>query len=184
MMSSNAISISDYSFTSSDSLVLDTNVWIYIYAPNMQNDWKTEAHSNAFSKIRSAQSEILIDVTILSEFSNCYARIEFEIFKSFTGHQNLDFKGFRKSQDYKRVAEAIADAIRRILNLSKLIGSGIEECDIEELLSDYQVKRLDFNDHVITEICKRNQCKLVTHDSDFANMEITLLTANKRLLSN
>ena len=41
----------------------------------------------------------------------------------------------------------------------------------------------DFNDQVITEICKSNGFTLITNDSDFKTQEIPILTANTSLLA-
>ena len=39
-----------------------------------------------------------------------------------------------------------------------------------------------FNDQVITEICKNNGFTLITNDGDFKTQEISILTANAKLL--
>ena len=50
------------------------------------------------------------------------------------------------------------------------------------LLNDYATGDYDFNDQVITEICKNNGFTLITNDSDFKTQEIPILTANAKLL--
>ena len=50
------------------------------------------------------------------------------------------------------------------------------------LLNDYATGDYDFNDQVITEICKNNGFTLITNDGDFKTQEIPILTANAKLL--
>ena len=51
------------------------------------------------------------------------------------------------------------------------------------LLTDYESKCPDFNDQILVELCKSRSLKFVTHDGDFKDYSITVLTANKGMLS-
>ena len=53
---------------------------------------------------------------------------------------------------------------------------------MDNLLNDYATGDYDFNDQVITEICKNNGFTLITNDSDFKTQDIPILTANSKLL--
>ena len=54
--------------------------------------------------------------------------------------------------------------------------------EMNELLDDYAAGGFDFNDQVITELCKRKGLTLITHDGDFKDSGVPILTANKKLL--
>ena len=53
---------------------------------------------------------------------------------------------------------------------------------MDGLLTDYAAGNSDFNDQVITELCKNNGFTLITNDSDFKTQDIPILTANSNLL--
>jgi len=71
--------IKSYVFKPTDELLLDANIWLSVYAPRRPNDWRAAVYSRALSDMLLAQSRIYIDVLIISEFINAYARIEFYI---------------------------------------------------------------------------------------------------------
>lgn len=51
----------------------------------------------------------------------------------------------------------------------------------KKVLGDEAVE--DFNDQVLAELCKSRNLTLVTHDGDFKDLGLNLLTANQSLLS-
>jgi len=181
-MTANTINIGSYTFTQTDELLIDANVWLYIHGPQVQGDWKSKNYSNALANILQAKCNIFIDVLILSEFINRYSRLKCTQEKGSS--DPATFKSYRQSSDFKTVAKDIADAVRRIFKHSKCIESGLTSIDINNLLADYESKCLDFNDQILAELCKSKSLKLVTHDRDFKDYDITVLTANRNMLSN
>ena len=61
--------------------------------------------------------------------------------------------------------------------------SGFEKVDIGALLAEYEAGDTDFNDQILVELCRVKGLTLVTHDVDFKDRGLTLLTANQRLLA-
>jgi predicted nucleic acid-binding protein len=177
----NIIPIEDYSFSEADEFLIDTNIWLYLYGPQIPKDWKTRVYSKSLKNILAAKSKIWIDVLILSEFINRYSRIEFEA--SITSGATVNFKNFRKSTAFVPIATAIANAVKRIIKQSLRSSSGFENLDINTLIQQFKSERPDFNDQVFVELCKSKKLKLITHDSDFKDCGITVLSANKKLLS-
>ena len=53
---------------------------------------------------------------------------------------------------------------------------------IDGIMDEFSESRSGFNDHVLTDICKRESLTLVTDDSDFRDKDIRILTANNTLL--
>lgn len=96
-MVSKALSVANYNFTPDDELLLDTNIWLFIYGPQKPEDARVMIYSQAFAKILAAHCKIYIDVLIVSEFINTYARIKWDVL----GKPHKDFKKFRKCQDFK-----------------------------------------------------------------------------------
>lgn len=181
MMKNKTFKIDRYSFTKNDALLLDANIWCFIYGRQDPTDWRIPVYSKALANILKAKSSIFIDVLVLSEFINRYSRIEYEIAKTSGGPK--EFKAFRKSSRFKTTVVDIVAASRQILRHCQRTGSGFELLDINALLSDHQIKCPDFNDQILTEACKAQGLKLVTHDGDFKDCGLTVLTAQKYLLN-
>lgn len=178
-MANKAVNIESYDFQASDQLLFDTNIWIYILVPQSPKNRYAKIYSDKLNQIITAQSSIYIDALILSEFINRSSRLSFN---SFPSNQFKDFKEFRNSSYFKPFAVNIAADIRRILSFSSRIESGFNELAVDDLIDEYQKGDSDFNDQILTAICKRRGLKLVTNDSDFNSKEILILTANSKLL--
>jgi predicted nucleic acid-binding protein len=177
-MENKAHPIDDYRFMEKDGFLFDANIWLLLYARQDQNDQRIPRYSKALKRILQAKSRIFIDLLVLSEYMNRYARIEHD----FATKRSGNFKSFRNSPKFKPIAADIVNSTKRILNQCERIGSSFEQVDMDALLSDYQIKCPDFNDQMLAETCKIHHLKLVTDDADFKDYELTLLTANRRLL--
>ena len=94
-----------------------------------------------------------------------------------------DFKTFRRSAEYKPVAKSISDACRRIVKSCTRIESGFASVDVDVLLDRYKEGKSDFNDQILTHLCKHQGFTLVTDDGDFRVSGLKVLTANWRLLT-
>ena len=177
-MSYKAVRVSDHDFTHQDRLFLDTDIWFYLYGPKGSRRRWVQLYSNIFNRILSAKSKIYIDVLVLSEFINTYSRTQWK----FVARHIESFKDFRNSSDFKPVAQEIGAKVTSILKHCSRIESGFSTLAIDDLITDYAAGNSDFNDQVITEICRSNKLTLITHDGDFRSQEIPILTANSQLL--
>ncbi len=181
MMTRNAVqSIDAYQFSSTDALLFDANIWIYLHCPESSPRTRVVAcYSGALKRLLSAECHIFIDVLVLSEFVNRYARVVHQTTPAWRARR---FKDWRDSDDFGRVAGAIANACRRILKVCEPTESGFESVNLSGLLSSYEAGHSDFNDLMLAELCRARGLVLITHDADFRGSNITLLTANHRLL--
>lgn len=170
--------ISGYEFKPADRLLLDANVWLFIYGPHKPGDEKVAVYSHALARIKAAQSCIYIDVLIVSEFINRLSRLKWK--QNFSKYG--DFKQFRKSKDFKSVARNIAADVKYVLGLCTRVSSGFESLEINRLIDKYSEGNADFNDQVLSDLCNRTGMKLVTDDSDFKGRDIPIITANHKLL--
>lgn len=179
---SKAFDISSYKFAEADKLFFDANIWLSLYGPQgAPNDPKAQIYSNALAEAVRAKSQIWVDALVVSEFVNRFARIEYDIqFPNRTKRPN--FKQFRNSPDFKPISQAIAAAVRNILKFSARIESGFSVVDINALLSEFETNPNDFNDQILAGLCKNNSLVLVTHDSDFKDKGVDILTANQKIL--
>lgn len=180
-MTHRALALTSYNFKPDDKLLLDANIWLFIYGPRSPGDTKVEVYSDAFNKILTAQCRIYIDVLIVSEFINTYARLKWNLWKKDSGSP-IEFKQFRKSERFKSIAQDIAADVKRILKHCLRMDNGFGSLAIDALINDYASGNFDFNDQILANLCKNNGLKLVTDDSDFKNHEIFIITANKWLL--
>lgn len=179
-MKHKATEVRHYNFTPQDRLFLDANIWLYLEGPHKSKSYWRTIYSKVFNQILKANSQIYIDALVVSEYINRYARVKWGVAAS----QIRSFKDFRNSPDFKPVAKDIAADVKRVLKHCKRVESGFKALDMDDLLNDYATGNFDFNDQVITEICKNNGFTLITNDSDFKTQEIPILTANQSLLGN
>lgn len=170
--------VEKYNFTSRDNLFLDANIWLLFYGPQVPRDHRVDVYSRAFANILDAQSTIFIDVLIVSEFINTYARQKWQL----EAPEVERFKEFRSSADFQQIAQDIASDVRRVLQHCSPIESGFESLNFNGLLVDFARGNADFNDQVISVLCRNRGLTLVTNDRDFHGQDITILTANPRLL--
>ena len=177
-MTNKAVALSSYRFTSKDQLFLDANIWLYLYGPQSPNiSRKVKIYSRTFGRILKAKSRIYIDILVISEFINSYAKIRWK-----NVAPKIEFKKFRNSSSFKPVAQDIAADTKRVLKHCSQIESGFGTLKMNDLLCDYSTGGSDFNDQVISELCKRKGLKLITNDGDFKGRGASVLTANKYLI--
>lgn len=171
--------VKNYNFSHKDKLFLDANIWMYIHGQQESNNPLGEVYSDALGRILNAKSVICVDVLVVSEFINAFARMEWKNDEKF---KEKPFKSFRNSRKFKAVALQISKYVGQILNCCAPVESGFTCVDLPTLFADYAGGRADFNDQIIAALCKRKALKLITHDSDFRNEDVFVITANKKLL--
>ena len=173
-----AMEVRHHNFTSKDKLLLDANIWLYLFSPREPGDRWGQIYSEIFERILHADSRIYVDVLVISEFINAYARTKWRV----VAPHIRSFKSFRSSTNFKLVAEDITAGVKEIISHSSRIESGFVTLQMDGLLTDYTAGNSDFNDQVITELCKSNGFTLITNDGDFKTQDIPILTANSNLL--
>ncbi len=180
-MANNVKNIEKHTFKSEDKIFLDTNIWVSIYGPLAFINWNSNIYSGALREIRESGCDVYIDVLVLSEFINRFARVEYD--QRDPDKKSRNFKTFRKSSDFEPIAEEIAVDVRNILKNSICCESGFSGLIIDDMMDIFKSGNSDFNDLMIAEICKKNGFILVTDDADFKGCDIPILTANRGLLS-
>lgn len=166
-----------YPFSASDKLLLDTNVWLFVYAPHGPNDSRVTVYSQALADILAAESRIYIDLLIVSEFINRYVQLKHKLTAP-----KIKLKEFRKSEKFIPVSQEVTADMRRILGHCTRVGDSFDTLDIDGLMNKYATGGSDFNDQVIADLCRAHGLKLVTDDGGFVGQGIPLVTANGHLL--
>jgi predicted nucleic acid-binding protein len=169
-----------HSFTASDRLLLDANVWLSVYGPADMQDTRTSIYSAALRRMLDAKSQVFLDAFILSEFVNRFAHFEYD--RARIGGEATDFKSFRDSPAFEDVAAEIAISATKILNMSIRCQWAFISANVGNLLADFARTRSDFNDLVLASVCREEGLTLVTHDADFKWAGFPILTAHPRLL--
>lgn len=173
--------LGDHTFTPSDRLLLDANVWLFLYSPQYRpTDRRAKAYSTALKRMLDACCAIFIDVIVLSEFVNVLARLAYNSVPA--GSRPPDFKAFRQSSSFKPVAKSITDSCRHIFRIARPIESSFPSLDLDDLLQQYESGRRDLNDLLLAHLCRIQSLTLVTDDGDFHGSGLAILTANPRLL--
>lgn len=180
-MKNKAHNLSTYAFSSGEQLLLDANIWLFLYpAPSDSHPWYVTKYSAGFKTMLTANVVLALDALILSEYLNRYCRIEWEALHT---NKYRNFKDFRQSQDYVPVGQGAALYARRILKLCTRHDHPFSASDVTRVLSDFESGNCDFNDGLFVEACLCNGWKFVTDDGDFTEGGIEVLTSNPKLLS-
>jgi len=162
-------------------VLFDANVWLYIYDPTGNRDQRLQStYTLALRRIRSVRGRIFLDVLVLSEFINTFSRFIYNELPQVRKPAN--FKTFRDSARFKPVAAKIARKAEKILDKCELTESGLTSVNLRGIVREYAAGESDFNDQMLAELCKAKELILVTHDTDFSGDNLTILTANRRLL--
>lgn len=174
--------IQKYVFSRKDRLMLDANIWLYVYGPQYGPDNKTDIYSRALREMVKNEADILIDALTLAEFVNAYTHKEFNTAYPPELGSRPQYKSYRSSPEFKAIAEDIMLAVKSICERCRKCDLEFGSLLIDEFLDGWPHASLDFNDLLLLESCKNNGAMLVTHDSDFKGVDFNILSAAKGLL--
>ncbi len=179
-MRNRAIDARIHSFDDKDDILPDANFWLYLYGPAADpTQWTVQTYSKIFSRLLVAGSKLFLDVLVLSEFINKFARLEMRRLKP----TQTDFKAFRSSTDFPTVAAGIKNQVQQILTVCNPLDHPFSEWKHDDLLKDFGTGSVDWNDQLIIENCRKHGLAVLTNDKDFTTGGISVFTANGKLLS-
>ena len=173
----NIHSIERYDFPAGKGYFFDTNIWLYIYGPIGWPDERSDIYSRALKGIRDSKGTIYINCMIISEFINTFSRIEFKQQSEF-----LRYKEFRSSLKYRAIAQDIAYNVKKIFKSTLACDPELQVINFPEVMDMFEQGKYDFNDLLFAQICRAKNLVFVTHDKDFSELGVEILTANKKLL--
>jgi len=179
-MRNKAHNLTTYTFTKEESLLLDANIWLYLFpAPSDKSTYASANYSAALKSMIQTGTQLVLDALILSEYLNAYCRIEYKA----NAPQGMTFKQFRNSANFLKVGTTATGYSKKILSLCQRHNNVFVSADIKQVLGDFEIGIYDFNDGLLADSCRQNGWKLVTHDGDFTEGGIDVLTTNGRLLA-
>lgn len=155
--------------TSSDKILIDTNVLIFIYCPlnNEENDELVSYYSDILEKIYKSKAKVYTNSLIISEFINTWLRIDCKK----QGFENFK-RDYRCSTRYKTVIKQILKQLNKFytrFNVYQLDDS-FNKFDYKEIYLKFP--EIDFNDLIIAKNALQNDCKVLTNDNDFGKFGI------------
>lgn len=179
-MNNKAYDLAHYSFAKGERILLDANIWIYLFpAPSGTKYKYAYQYSSAFDKLIMAGAQPIIDPIVLSEYLNRYCRIEYDASYNLKYEK---YKEFRQSSDFAAVAETAECFAMKILKCCRVHSLPTNNLDLRRALAEFKSGKIDFNDCLLVDICKKENLKLMTNDKDFQRMDIEILTSNPNLL--
>ncbi len=187
-MKNKAIDARSHAFAATDQVLLDANVWLYLNGPAAATgSWAVIAYAAVYAKLLIAKTQLFLDVLVLGEFVNRYARIEYSRLNVPDPHTGWpiypEFKDFRQSSNFPQVAQAIANEATNIVNICQRVDHHFSQWNALDLLKDYSTGGFDCNDQLLVESCRKHGLALLTNDGDFTEGGLTVFTANNRLLA-
>lgn len=181
-MSTKVLSIASFEPQAGEKYLFDTNVLIKIFYPPISSSNNT-SYIKMYEKLIAVKSTLLISSIHISEFINTCIRFQFNLYRG--SHDDIKtFKSdYRNTDDYKECMEAILEIVNNdILSVFQKTNDNFQSMDSSNLfLYGFSY---DFNDALISELSRLENCILVTDDSDYINFSnnLTIVTNNKSLL--
>jgi predicted nucleic acid-binding protein len=174
-------------FSKGEEFFLDTNIWIYLYYGQYPYDNKyfRKFYTDAFEKMRLNKCKIYLDAFVLSEFTKVFSHLEFNRIVPHINRKEPNknhYKIFRESERGRQTAREIVINMNKILKEAHLCDLNYNFINLPDQLIEYRETNSDFNDLTYIKLCKKHGYTLVTHDGDFHNCDVPVLTANINLL--
>lgn len=168
----------DYRPSFNEMFFLDTNVWLYLYYPQDSSIAKRliDRYSAFLAKIGAGS--IQTNLVQMSELINTILRAEYRI---YTEQGNgSSFKAYRDTDDGKAAMLKAKAICTSILKLADLRDGSFSPDELKAMVLKCDLA--DFNAVFFAHYCKKSKTTLVTHDFDFAaiDMDIPVLSANSR----
>lgn len=180
MMRIKRYSVEDIQVIAGRSIFFDANILIYLYWPLSPDEENTKNYSKIYHHLFNNKFNCYIDFIVISEFINRAIRFEYDKYLRINHltKKNIPFKSYRK-KNQNEIDEICGIVKNIILNNFLIIGKIFSK---EEIVQFLNFDGLDINDKAIISICKENGFVLLTHDSDFCDADIDILSANRKLL--
>jgi predicted nucleic acid-binding protein len=174
--------ISSYKPAYTDVFFFDNNVWMFLYCPiGGYEANKQRKYSAFFNELIRNKRTIFINTLILSEFSNAYLRLEFNIWRKKPENIGKDNykKDFVDTQQFKQTVGEVKEQINNILKVTEKCSDEFTSISFNNVLANFGLN-LDFNDSYYLELARKKGWKIVTDDADLKNNQsgIEIITAN------
>jgi predicted nucleic acid-binding protein len=187
-MKNKAHDVSSYAFTGGEMVMLDANVWLYLYSPaSIALDPRIViSYADAWDAIQESGAVACLDPLVLSEVINRLLDEEWlrldPPHPATRARRYRKRKDFRQSADYPAAASVVEGVAKQIVGDSRPLDHPFSSHDLGQMLTDFGSGSTDWNDQLIVETCRHHGCKLLTNDADYIEGGIEVLTTHPRLL--
>ena len=148
-----------------------------MFWPTGQHSYESE-YAQAYKNLIIQRNNLYVDFLVVSEVINRVLRLEY---KKANLDDSQNFKKYRDSTEGVNVLNDIYVIVKdNILKHFQIIGKSFNKGDIEIFLN---VDKLDFVDKAIASICLDNNFVLLTHDKDFKDTGLDILTGNNNIFN-
>jgi predicted nucleic acid-binding protein len=166
-------------------VLTDANVLIFVYWPDATDNGAAPQYYWAFLNLLNHGVRLVVTMGIITEAAN---RVYKEQWLDWNDDQKLqrlppihDFKVFRASPAGIALMDKINKTIREeLLKQIELVGE--KQFTVIEAEEFFVTEQIDFPDKLIAALAKEHNYIVFTHDGDFANTDVDLLTSNGKLL--
>ncbi len=180
-MATERLRLDDIPGMKSNKIFFDANIWIYLFCEIANSkEYLVRKYSKAFSEVLRSDKIIFTDIMIMSEFINRYLRIAYYNYKTINNLSAFDYKkDYRNTNDFSEALKTVYNIVKsKILPKTEIANYQYDKSSFITLLNEKE-HDMDFNDtHVIT-VCSQNNMCLLTHDSDFRNCDVSIISCNR-----
>jgi predicted nucleic acid-binding protein len=184
------VDIKKYTPLRTDKFFVDTNVWFWltyaaaneIQTSNAPARYQMEIYPAFIEKVLDEGASIYHSPLTLSELTNLIERTEYDMYQSVNS-QDLTRKGFRKiTIQREKVMNEVSNAWKQITQMSKSLDITLNTDLSLKALKTLSSHCLDAYDaFYIESMLNYGITKIVTDDSDFNGLDVSLCTANRKL---
>ncbi len=165
-----------------EKVFFDANIWMYIFCEiGDYNSHLIRRYSSSFRYFLKNQTSIFIDLAVISEFVNRYLRIAYSNYIRKNNLKITDFdykKDYRKTDDFNDAWKNVCNIVTNgILSKANTVNFEYDKNTLTGLLNPDSLDT-DFNDNHIVNLCRSSDMYLFTHDGDFKNTDINIITEN------
>jgi predicted nucleic acid-binding protein len=165
-------------------LITDANVLIYIFWPGISHIQLSEQYRTVFVRLKKQGSKLVVTMGILTEVTNRVFKEQWKAWNQSRIKKGLapisNYKQFRRSAVGINMMNRINTIIKgQILKQVEIVEKHFNNTEAETLFVEDQ---LDLTDRIIAAIAKERKYIVFTHDGDFINTDVDVLTANGKIL--
>jgi predicted nucleic acid-binding protein len=180
-MKNKAYDVTSYNFSKDEPLLLDANVWLYLFPAPSDTRTAPSGYSTALKQMLTVGAYLALDSIVISEYLTVYCRLEFR--GALRKKYDNNLKDFRKSPDFSPVGASASLLAQKILKLCSRRDYPFANINIGQVLIDFESGAQDMNDLLLIESCRLNGWKFVTNDADCTEGGIEILTTNPKLIA-
>ena len=171
---------------SSDALLVDSNVWLWMYypGPGASADWRSQVYPNYVKRARRAKAKLLRCGLSLCELAHQIELAEFELFQQT--HPNERAKEFRHNYPVERrsVATSLLAAWRIIKTMAVPLGLTVDDRATDAAMAAFESRLLDGYDLLFVQaMSAAGVNQVLTDDGDYCTVPgIQVFTANRQVI--